>query len=120
MQKGMVYSLMRTYFYQNTHAADYRAAVLWFFHHLIAQGWDKGKLKKSILAADAKLQIRNQAGDPVPTAKPYTRDNIFFHLPYHPFDIPKRRIHQLYDLHYQEAFSTHLGINNLTKAYSWH
>jgi hypothetical protein len=79
----MVYSLMRTYFYQNTHAADYHAAVLRLFHHLIAQGCDKGKLKKSILAADAKLQIRNQAGDPVLTGKPYTCDNIFFHLPYH-------------------------------------
>jgi hypothetical protein len=92
MQKGMVYSLMRTYFYQNTHAADYRATVLGLFHHLIARGWDKGKLKKSILAADAKLPIRNQAGDPVLTAEPYTPDNIFFHLPYHPFDIPKRPI----------------------------
>jgi hypothetical protein len=116
----MVYSLMRTYFYQNTHAADYRAAVLRLFHHLIAQGWDKGELKKSILAAIAKLQIRNQAGDPVPKAEPYTCDNVFFHLPYHPFHIPKRRIHQFYDLHCQESFSTHLGINNLTIAYSWH
>ncbi len=111
---------MRTYFYQNTHAADYRAAVLRLFHHLIAQGWDKGELKKSILAAIAKLQIRNQAGDPVPKAEPYTCDNVFFHLPYHPFHIPKRRIHQFYDLHCQESFSTHLGINNLTIAYSWH
>ncbi len=116
----MVYSLMHTCFYQNTHAADYRAAVLWLFHHLIARSWDKGELKKSILAADAKLQIRNQAGDPVPTAELYTHDNVFLYLPYHPFDIPKRRIHQLYDLHCQEAFSTHLGINNLTIAYSWH
>jgi hypothetical protein len=120
MLKGMVYSLMPTYFYQNTHAADYRAAVLWLFHHLIAQGWDKDELKKSILAADAKLQIRNQAGDPVPAAKLHTCDNIFFHLSNHPFGIPKRCIHQLYDLHCQEAFSTHLGINNLTIAYSQH
>jgi hypothetical protein len=109
---------MCTYFYQNTRAADYRAAVLRLFHHLIAQGLDKGKLKKSILAANAKLQIRNQAGDPVPTPELYTCDNIFFHLPYHPFNIPKRRIHQLYDLHCQEAFSTHVGINNQTIAYS--
>jgi hypothetical protein len=120
MQKGMVYSLMHTYFYENIHAAYYCAAILQLFHHLIARGWDKGKLKKSILAADAKLQIRNQGGDPVQTAEPYTCDNVFFHLPYHPFDIPKRRIGQLYDLHCQEAFSAHLGINHLTKAYSQH
>ncbi len=117
-QKGMVYSLMCTYFYQNTHAAEYCAAIYQLFHHLIARGWDKGKHKKSILAADAELQIRNQAGDPVLTAEPYTCDNVFFHFPYHLFDIPKRCIRQLYDLHCQEAFSTHLGINNLTIAYS--
>ena len=115
---------MCSYLYQNTLAADYQAAVIQLFHHLIAPGWDKHSLKKSILVADAKLhhQAREQQGDQLPSPEPYTQNNIFLllHLPYHPFDIPKSRIRQLYNQHCQHTFSTLLGMNNLTIAYSQH
>ncbi len=54
--KGMIYSLMRTYFKQNTYQQDYINTVILMFHHLLARGWDRYTLKDTILAADVKLQ----------------------------------------------------------------
>ncbi|KAL3807237.1 hypothetical protein ACHAXA_007957 [Cyclostephanos tholiformis] len=58
--RGMIYSLMRTYFKQNTLEQDYISTVTLMFHHLLARGWDRYTLKDTILAADVKLQQLDQ------------------------------------------------------------
>ena len=122
--KGMIYSLMRTYFKQNTYQQDYINTVILMFHHLLARGWDRYTLKDTILAADVKLQqldlqVNPQENQAI-TAPPPPGESLFFHLPYHPHDIPRRRLRQLYNYHCQEAFSTLLPINKFTIAYSRH
>ena len=122
--KGMIYSLMRTYFKQNTLQQDYISTVILMFHHLLARGWDRYTLKDIILAADVKLQQLDQQVNPVENqaiiGPPLPRESLFFHLPYHPHDIPRRRLRQFYNYHCQEAFSTTLGIDKFTVAYSRH
>jgi hypothetical protein len=123
-QRGMIYSLMRTYYKQNTHKQDYISTVILMFHHLLARGWDRYTLKDTILAADVKLQqldlqVNPQENQAIITPRP-PRESLFFHLPYHPHDIPRRRLRQLYIYHCQEAFSSSLGIDKFTIAYSRH
>lgn len=92
------------------------------FHHLLTRGWSRCVLKDLILAADVKLQQldllvgENQAI----TAPTTTRKQVFFHLPYHPHDIPRRRLRQLYNHHCHEALSSILSIDKFTVAYSRH
>jgi hypothetical protein len=122
--RGMIYSLMRTYYKQNTHKQDYISTVILMFHHLLARGWDRYTLKETILAADVKLQQLDQQVNPqenqaIITLRP-PGEPLFFHLPYHPHDIPRRRLRQLYNYHCQEAFSSSLGIDKFTIAYSRH
>jgi hypothetical protein len=119
--RGMTYSLMRTYFKQNTLEQDYISTVILMFHHLLARGWDRYTLKDTILAADVKLQQLDQQVNPQENqAIIVPRESLFFHLPYHPHDIPRRRLRQLYNFHCQEAFSSSLGIDKFTVAYSRH
>jgi hypothetical protein len=126
MLRGMIYSLMKSYYHQNTLHADYKATVIRLYQHLLARGWRKDTLKKYILDSNTKLHTVPPAGHQDgtsltgnPTHKPSTRDMLFFHLPYHPNDIPCRRIQQLYQQHCHEAF-TSIGINSLTVAFSRH
>jgi hypothetical protein len=121
---GMIYSLMQTYFKQNTYQQDYINTVILMFHHLLVRGWDRYTLKDIILAADVKLQQLDQQVNPQENhaiiAQPPPREFLFFHLPYHPHDIPRRSLRQLYNYHCHEAFSTTLGIDKFTVAYSRH
>ena len=115
---------MRTYFKQNTCQQDYINTVILMFHHLLVRGWDRYTLKNTILAADVKLQQLdqqvNQPENNAIIAQPPPRESLFFHLPYHPHDIPRQRIRQLYNHHCHEAFSTALEIDKFTVAYSRH
>ena len=114
---------MRTYFKQNTLEQDYISTVILMFHHLLARGWDRYTLKNTILAADVKLQQLDQQVNQQETQAiiaPSPRESLFFHLPYHPHDILRRRLRQLYNYHCQETFSTTLGIDKFTVAYSRH
>jgi hypothetical protein len=62
------------------------------FHHLLARGWDRCTLKEIILAADVKLQQLNLQVNPEENqaiiAPTPPQESLFFHLPYHPNDIP--------------------------------
>ena len=84
--KGMIYSLMRTYYKQNTYKQDYVDTVITMFHHLLTRGWDRYVLKDLILAANVKLQqldlqVRLQENQAI-TVPPTIREQLFFHLPF--------------------------------------
>ena len=127
--KGMIYSLMKTYSYQNSHQRDYEGEVIFLFNHLIARGWPKNSLKAYILHADTSIRNSlpptNQLADqaeaiPSTSAEDSGKDRLFFHLPYHPYDIPRKHIRRLYDQHCANIFSKHRGIKEFTVAYSRH
>ena len=46
------------------------------------------------------------------------RNRLFFHLEYHPKDIPKRLICQIYKQECQNTLQSEIGISELTIAYS--
>jgi hypothetical protein len=121
---GMIYSVMQTYYKQNTLQQDYHDTVITMFHHLLARGWDTGTLKKTILAADITIQQKHSKEklpeNQTQVAKTTLRNSLFFHLPYHPNDITRRRIQQLYNYYCHDTFNTKLDIDKFTVAYSRH
>jgi hypothetical protein len=114
--KGMIYSLMKTYLYQNSHQRDYEREVIFLFNHLTARGWSKTKLKRWILEGDRQLHAR-QTTSIVDKA---SKDRLFFHLPFHPYDIPRKTIRRLYNQHCADNFANHLTITDFTIAYTRH
>ena len=65
------------------------------YYYLLTRGWDRYVLKDLILAADVKLQqldlqvsLQENLSQAI-ISPPTIREQLFFHLPYHPHDIPK-------------------------------
>ena len=117
MMKGIVYGLIRQYKLQNTLPSDYINQSKLLFQRLVARGWDKRLIKSYILDADAKLSN--------PTTNPSTnntetltnKEQLFLHWKYHPHDIPRKNLRQIYDETCKDIFEG-IGIKKLTIAYS--
>ena len=124
MMKGIIFSLVKTYFHQNSHTHDYLLMCKKLFQRHVNRGWDRSTLKNWILDADRRLRFPpsqpRPAAPPLPPTPPSTssHDRLFLHFEYHKHDIPKLLIRRLYDLYCQPTFSSVLGIRQLTIAYS--
>lgn len=126
MIKGIVYSLLRTYYDQNSDINDYYDMAIKLYQRHVARGWEKAKFKQYIL--DANLRIQNEP-TPSPTIthtnQPTTlqsttklRDTIYLHWEYHPNDIPRRRIRAIYNSCCEEILRKSIDIEQMTIAYS--
>lgn len=130
--KGMIYGLVKTYQVQNNHERDYIYIASLLHKRMVERGWDATYIKSLILWADNAVRQRilatNDADDdddddaPSPNIGELQhyfapRKRIFFHLQYHPSDIPKRTIRDIYDRRCRCAFAA-IGIDTLTIAYS--
>ena len=91
------------------------------FKRLIWRGWDKKFLQKLFLSSYEKLKSKAPSRAELAgtlTNLPSTCNRLFFHLEYHPFDIPKRLIRQIYKQECQNILQSKIGISELTIAYS--
>ena len=101
MAKGIITGLLRNYYKQNTHIADYQAMAIRLFNRWVARGWSRVTMKDYILTADTKVRHKRQAtSGPAPAAsQPLTnRERLFIHWKYHQCDVPKQEIRALYNL----------------------
>ncbi|KAL7546969.1 hypothetical protein ACHAWF_010289 [Thalassiosira exigua] len=118
MIKGIIFGLMRNYFLQNTRQLDYQDMAVKLFNRFVARGWDQATIKGHVLFADNRLRhtpLTNAAPEPLSNKK-----RLFIHLEYHPSDIPRRRIREIYDLNCKDLFANRLGIEQITVAFSKH
>ena len=100
---------------------NWQLAVL--YKRLIWRGWDQEFLKKLFLSsyewvkstATSRAELAANLG-PV-EQEDYRRKRLFFHIEYHPCDLPRRQIRQLYDQVCKDTFETDVGITEFTVAY---
>lgn len=153
MIKSLVYNLLRTYFIQNTNIKDFQHIVHHFYQRLLARGYSPSTILPLFttfipkIISDPKIQqlkdptIINPVPDPPNSPStsalnnkllPTDNSNRFFHLTYHPKDISRKRIQQLYNLHcnqpdeknksfklgYKNQHYNIMQIDKLTIAYS--
>jgi hypothetical protein len=110
MIRGIIYGLVRNYYFQNTKQSDYRDIVVKTFHRFAARGWSKALIKEYILAADSKLRSQPLT---VATPEPLTnKEQLFIHLEYHPNDITRHQVRTLYNLHCKDIFEKRSLISN--------
>ena len=115
--KGTVYGLIRRYHATNTNKSDYIYFVRLLYRRLLRRGWEKTFLRKLII--EACTYIENKPTIPTaPTNVDDTNNRIFIHLKYHPDDIPRQKIQELYKQYCGDIFRTELDIDRPTIAYS--
>jgi len=114
--KGVVFSLLRSYKFQNTYRSDYVKQTTLLYQRLVARGWKREYIKSLILAADT--QLHSAAPPPTQQNEPAltNKELLILHWEYHPNDIPKKDIRALYDLHCKEIL-TSIGIKKFIIAY---
>ena len=117
--KGTVYGLIGRYYAQNTYRKDYLYVVSMLYQHLLERGWERQYIRQLILDATTSIEARGPKGSKSssPSADD-TSDRLFFHLQYHPDDISRKRIQELYQEHCGELFRQELNIERPTIAYS--
>ena len=117
--KGTVYGLIGRYYAQNTHRKDYLYFVQMLYRHLLDRGWERQYTRQLILDAAANIEAREPKGSKSSSPDTdNTNDRLFFHLQYHPDDISRKRIQELYQEHCGELFLRELNIQRPTIAYS--
>ena len=120
MCKGIIYSLLRNYYLQNTEKSDYNKMAVLLFQRFVAVGWDRKQIKSMILAADQRLsELKNQPPSTALSDEPSSnKERLFLHLEYHPNELPKGAIRETYNHTCGKLLETRLGIKQVTIAYS--
>ena len=118
--KGTVFGLVRRYYAQNTFRRDFVRLVSLLYRRLIDRGWERAVIRSLILEACHTVQrkAQSQAAPPTQPSTASLENRLFIHLRYHPDDIPRRRVQELYQEHCGELLSRELRIERPTIAYS--
>ena len=120
MIHGTIYGLLRTYYRQNSHFNDFLAISNLLFKRHVRQGWDPAVLKAAIVSALNKLKSKLEAPLPLiaDADPPSHKSHIFFHMQFHPGDIPRREVRQAYSDTCEEVLRDECEIEQFTIAYS--
>ena len=118
--KGTIYGLINRYYAQNTHRQDYIELIVKLYQRLLARGWTKEYIAPLIIEASEKIEQRSKHPQPTTTSGTIDDDDtrLFIHLQYHPDDVSRRELRQIYKDTCGNVFFSELGIVNPTIAYS--
>lgn len=122
--KGTVFGLTRRYYAQNTFRRDYINFIKLLYHRLIRRGWDRSKMRQMILDACSTVERTNKTPaapdilDRTLRAEDDGKNRLFLHFTYHPEDIPRKRIQELFEQHCGELLRHEINIARPTIAYS--
>ena len=119
IMKGVIYGQLRTYYRQNTEYSDFVKISRLFFKRLVSQGWDQAVLKNLFTTAFNKLNQQLENPPPPPANdQPDRVGRLFFHLTFHPNDMPRREIRQIFTETLEEVVREAADIEQFTVAYS--
>lgn len=134
--KSLIFGLLSTYHKQNTLPNDFIHFSSLLFNRLLARGHQRDTIKPIFMEAAKKLDAlkEKESKEEISTHKSRItngRRQLFFHLPYHPRSISRKKLQSLYNTHcnlpnnFDEGFKSmkidnggQLEIEKLTIAYS--
>ena len=83
------------------------------------QGWDQTVIKKVFNKAFIKLMTKPSTAPTTHAPHPInSQDCLFFHMEYHPMDVPRMTIQKIYREECEKVLQKELDIKHLTVAYS--
>jgi hypothetical protein len=114
---------VRRYHAQNTYREDYVHFVRLLYRRLLERGWEREYIRDLILNACAVVEKKSKPPTAEPTTPPTNQTTseaklLFIHLQYHPDDISRRRIQELYDKYCGNLFQQEMDIERPVIAYS--
>ena len=123
--KGTIFGLIRRYHAQNTYRRDFILFVSLLYRRLIARGWEREAMRELILEACRYVQKKANPDATENNVQPAggvddddEENRLFIHLKYHPDDVPRQRVQQLYQELCGGLFEREIGIKRPTIAYS--
>ena len=138
--KSLIFGLLNTYFRQNSRSQDFHTIVRKLFLRLLARGHQRDDLTPLFLQAVTTIvqnkkrryeYLIQKGKEDLHSVKSAQDRQIFFHLPYHPRGIARRRIQSFYKEHCESPDNLgqdlrnlitdtgdHLRVSKLTVAYS--
>ena len=123
MIKGMIHSMVRTYFYQNTHRNDYWEVSMKFYRYMRERGWDRETLERMFGEAHEKVRKKPEQYVTTQEDEISNKHKLFIHLEYHPNDIPRKFIRNSWNkncdgLLSQKASNGGINLKQMIIAYS--
>ena len=122
--KSLIFGNLQRYWNQNTHRANFIHATTEFYGHLLNRGYRSNKLTPIFQQAAAMINNKTicAAKKETNTREPNNasaKDNLFIHWVYHPRDISRQQIRQIYNETLAPAVAeSPLTVNRITIAYS--
>merc|ERR1711862_404654 len=95
-----------------------------YYRRLRRRGWDRKTLEPIFVEAHKKIESQQEDSEPAEKVEEISnKEHVILHLEYHPNDIPRKKIRDLWDNHCVELLSKSvadggLGIKKMTIAYS--
>ena len=99
--KGTIFGLVTRYYAQNTHRRDYIHFVKLLFQRFLNRGWQRDEILPIFLEAAEKNESRSKSPlQPQSKSKRASNEGtLFLHWQYHPHDIQRHQIRQLFEEH---------------------
>jgi hypothetical protein len=116
--KGTIYGLINRYYAQNTYRKDYVYFVVLLYVRLLQRGWNREFISGLISEASSKIEANSTAKSAPTKTSDDTGDLIFIHMVYHPDDISRAQVRQVYEETLGPLLEEVLGIKRAIVAYS--
>ena len=124
--KSLVHGQLYRFWTQNSEMANFKQVTKAFYEHLVNRGYKQEVLNTHFRQAAEHLQRKEAQGYRKSTTTADDESNLFFHLQYHPHQIPKDAIRKFYNATCANTFNSArrpmgkntLDIRRLTVAYS--
>ena len=97
MMKGIVPSILTTYYFQTIYKEDYWKVAIAFYRNLKCIGWNKDKLEPMFVSAHDKLARPKLTNNESIEEEISNKEQLILHLEYHPNDIPKRKLRETWN-----------------------
>jgi hypothetical protein len=117
MITGVVFGVVKRYYEKNSEQRDFIFFTNLFFQRLCARGWDSSYIKPIFIDAIESIRRRNTNQINTLPLSP-TRGQLFIHLTYHPCDVPRYQVRQIYNETLQDAILEAMPNSKMTVCYS--
>ena len=122
MISGIIYSMLKRYYQQNTCRDDYWKVAMAFYNHLKYRGWNRRTLEKYFVASHNRLTGTTFKKTTNDHSLISNKETAILHFEYNKYDIPRKEMRKIWtdtcSLLEEEKKDGGLGIKRVICAYS--
>jgi hypothetical protein len=93
---GIVFSMLKRYYHQNTHVEDYWRVAMSFYKRLKDRGWDRRTLETAFVSAHMKI-TSPPAKEKKTKDEISNRETVILHFEYNRHDIQRKKVREIWN-----------------------